>query len=732
MADTAGTTYTQDGRGMALSTPCGKDTFLLAGLSGHEGLSRLYEYRLDALVPDAKLAQVAWDSLLGKDACVVLNGPDGTTPARYFSGIVARVGQGEAAGGETQLTRFRLDLVPKLWLTTRRARSRTFHQQTVKEIVTAVLGDHSIAPSWLADGPDEPRDYCVQYRETDFNFISRLLEEEGIAYYFTHADGAHTMVVSAPPKEFPAAAPATARYSPSDGGNLADDVVHTWEKTQELRAEKYELRDHSFEKTGDPFTSQGTIAATVAVGAASHKLALGNTALELYDAPGEYAQRFDGIDKSGGEQAAEVGKIGTDGTRTAKIRMEEEAASAVTIQGGGGCRQFVAGCKFTLVASAMAHAAGDYALTAVQHVARQSDYLGDSGTSPFDYSNSFACIPAALPYRPARLTPKPVVHGTQTAVVVGNSGDEIFTDKYGRIKVQFHWDREGANDPNSSCWMRVGTPWAGAQWGAIHIPRVGQEVIVAFEEGDPDRPIVVGSVYNDALMPPYTLPDNKTQSGLKSRSTLGASAQNFNELRFEDKKDSEEIYFHAEKDFNRVVENNDTLIVGKLKKDKGDQSIEIFNNQTTKIGCSDADDGSQKITVFNSQTLSVGDPQAKDGSQTITVYKDLTETVKTGNVAKKVEKGNRAVEISMGNDSLAIKMGNQTTKLDLGASSTEAMQSITLKVGQNSIVIDQMGVTIKGMMVKVEGQIQTDIKGLMTTVGGDAMLTLKGGITMIN
>ena len=725
-------TYTQDGRALALTTPCGKDVFLLAGLSGHEALSRLYEYRLDALVPDEKLGDVKWDQLLGQDASAVLMGPDGTTPARYFSGIVARVSQGESAGGDAPLTRFRLDLVPRLWLATRRARSRTFHQQTVKQIVTAVLGDHSIAPTWQADGPDDPRDYCVQYRETDFNFVSRLLEEEGIGYYFTHAAGAHTMVVFAPPKEFPATAPATARYSPAVGGAIPDDTVHSWEKMQELRSEKYELRDHSFEKTGDPFTSQGTMPASVAVGAATHKLALGNTALELYDAPGEYSQRYDGIDKSGGEQAGDVAKIGGDGTRTAKIRMEEEAASAVLIQGGGGCRQFVAGGKFTLDAPGLPHAAGDYVLTALQHVARQNDYLGTGSNVPFDYANSFACIPAALVYRPARLTPKPVVHGTQTAVVVGNSGDEIFTDKYGRIKVQFHWDREGINDPDSSCWIRVGTPWAGTQWGTIHIPRVGQEVIVAFEEGDPDRPIVVGSVYNDALMPPYALPDNKTQSGMKSRSTPQASAENFNELRFEDKKDSEEVYFHAEKDFNRVVENNDTLVVGKLKKDKGDQSVEIFNNQTTKIGCSDADEGSQKITVFNSQSIAVGDPQAKEGSQTVTVYKDLTETVKTGNVTKKVEKGNRAVEISMGNDSLAIKMGNQTTKLDLGASSTEAMQSITLKVGQNSIVIDQTGVTIKGMMISVEGQVTTDIKGLMTTVKGDAMLTVKGGITMIN
>jgi type VI secretion system secreted protein VgrG len=274
------------------------------------------------------------------------------------------------------------------------------------------------------------------------------------------------------------------------------------------------------------------------------------------------------------------------------------------------------------------------------------------------------------------------------------------------VKVQFYWDRDGKNNADSSCWCRVGTLWAGQQWGAIHIPRIGQEVIVAFEEGDPDQPIIVGSVYNANMMPPYKLPDNKTQSGIKSRSSLKGSDENFNELRFEDKKGSEEVYFHAEKDFNRVVENNDTLKVGSAK--------------------------------------------AEDGSQTIEIWKDRTENVKTGNEKITIEQGDRTVEISMGNETLLIKMGNQmtqlkmgnqttkldmgnqTTKLDLGKSSTEAMQSIELIVGQSSIKLDQMGVTIKGMMIQIQGQVQTQVKGTMTQINGDAMLQMQGGVTMIN
>jgi type VI secretion system secreted protein VgrG len=363
------------------------------------------------------------------------------------------------------------------------------------------------------------------------------------------------------------------------------------------------------------------------------------------------------------------------------------------------CRRLAAGHKFTLVTppgdvlAKSLKAEGAYVLTAVTHTLKGGSDFQSGAPGPFEYRVEFVCIPAALPFRPPRTTPRPRVAGTQTAVVVGPAGEEIFTDKYGRVKVQFQWDREGKKDADSSCWARVGSIWAGKQWGAIHIPRIGQEVIVDFLEGDPDQPIILGSVYNAEQMPPYKLPDNKTQSGLKSRSTLKGSPDNFNELRFEDKKGSEEVYFHAEKNFTRIVENNDTLKVGFEKKDQGDQTMEVFNNQKLTVGA--------------------GKAQAADGSQTVSIYKDRTAT------------------IEMGNDSLTIKMGNQTTKLNLGKSETEALQSIELKVGQSSVKVDQTGVTIKGLMIQVEGQVMTQVKGLMTQVTADAILTAKGALTMI-
>ncbi|MBZ5585802.1 MAG: type VI secretion system tip protein VgrG [Acidobacteriia bacterium] len=284
--------------------------------------------------------------------------------------------------------------------------------------------------------------------------------------------------------------------------------------------------------------------------------------------------------------------------------------------------------------------------------------------------------------------------------VTGPAGEEIFTDKYGRIKVQFHWDREGQHDASSSCWVRVATHWAGKQWGAIHIPRIGQEVVVDFEEGDVNHPIVVGSVYNADLMPPYSLPDNKTQSGIKSRSSKNGGPDNCNEIRFEDKKDSEQIFVHAEKDMLTEVEHDETRTVDH------DRTTTIKNNETKTVT-----EGNETITI-------------KQGNQ--------SNTVEMGDQSNQVKTGNVTHTIDMGNLSTTVKMGNITNKVNLGKTEEEAMQSIELKVGQSSIKIDQMGVTIKGMMIKVEGQVQVQIKGLMTQVNGDAMLTCKGGITMIN
>ena len=375
-------------------------------------------------------------------------------------------------------------------------------------------------------GTFEQREYCVQYRETDFAFASRLMEEEGIFYFFKHTSSGHQMVLANTPQSHPAVPfLPTAIWEGGAHATVEEDRVFDWSKGQEIRSGKFTAWDHKFEMPDKHLEADKTIMDSVTVGTVTHKLKVANNdSLELYDYPGGYASRFDGINKSGGEQADNLQHIFTDNTRTVEIRMQEEALSSLLIRGKGGHAGFTAGHTFDLTRHYSDN--GKYVITSVEHDAEQPLAV-DQVEEAFKYANCFTCIPfgAALPALARDAVPS--VRGVQTAVVVGPAGEEIFVDKYGRVKVQFHWDREGQDDVNSSCWVRVATFWAGKQWGAIHIPRIGQEVIVDFLEGDVNQPIIVGSVYNADMMPPWTLPDNKTISGVKSRSSPAGRGRQF-------------------------------------------------------------------------------------------------------------------------------------------------------------------------------------------------------------
>ena len=586
------------------------------------------------------------------------------------------------------------------------------------------------------------------------------MEEEGIFYFFTHADGSHTMVLGDSPQAHPDVTGTTSiSYwrEPSDAP--FEEWFDSWEKSQGVRSGKFTLWDHNFGLPDKNLEASKTTLDSVTVGTVTHSLKVGNDAFELYDYPGAYAKRYDGIASGGGEQASELQKIFDDNTRTVGIRMEQEAAPAVVVYGGGNCRRLTPGSKFTLAGHPNAN--GSYVLTRVEQRASVAGSYQTGKSAAFDYTVNCRCVPAALPVRPQRVTPRPRVAGAQTAVVVGPSGQEIFTDKYSRVKVQFFWDRLGTNDANSSCWVRVGTPWAGKQWGTIHIPRIGQEVIVDFLEGDPDRPIIVGSVYNDTNMPPYTLPDNATQSGVKSRSSASGEATNFNELCFEDKKGSELITFHAEKDFTRVVENNDSLTVGSSDSNTcpdGSQTISVYKNRTESV-----ETGDESVTIKKGKrtvTVSQGDDahEVTQGNRTVTVGQgDDTHEVTNGkrtvtvnqDDTHHVKQGKRVVTIDTGDDTLTVSSGNQTVTISSGTTTTDAAQSITLKVGGNSIVIDTSsitltvgansvtlnasGVTVKGSTVSVQGETTTEVKGGMSCeVNGGLELTLQGVLTKIN
>ncbi len=553
--------YTQENRLIRIDTPLGKDVLLLGSFRGLEGISMPFSYELDLV---SENHSISFEDIIGKNVTVSLALSDGE--AHYFNGIISRFAQGRGGGeegGDPRFSHYRAGMVPWFWLLTRTADSRIFQKLSVPDIVEKILGEKGLSDYELQlDGSYGKREYCVQYRETDFNFISRLLEEEGIYYFFKQENGKHTMVIAdSPSKHKPCPNQATAKYQLSAEGWQKEDVLLGLEKMQEIRPGKYSLNDYNFET---PITS-------LEVNVPS-KTNLGPGEREIYFYPGAYAKK-------------------SEGDRLAKIRMEEEEAQITRINGSSNCRAFASGYQFTLTDFYRQDMNNKkYVLTSIEHAANQ-DWEKES---ELVYSNHFTCIPFEVPYRPKRVTPKPAIQGSQTAMVVGPSGEEIYTDKYGRVKVQFHWDREGKRDENSSCWIRVSQPWAGPGWGAIAIPRIGHEVVVDFIEGDPDRPLITGNVYHAINKPPYPLPDEKTKSTVKSDSSLGSGG--FNEIRFEDKKGSEEIFVHGQKDCNVVIEH--------------DKDQKIKHNDT--------------ITVDNFFSITCGKSQMtmdKDGNVTITGVK---------------------------------------------------------------------------------------------------------------
>ncbi len=665
--------FTQENRIIKLTTPLGENALIVRTLTGREGISQLFHFELGVVWQNS--TPMKFTDILGKTVTIEIVE---STPHRYINGIVQSVEQG-ILDREHDLTYYTLHVVPNTWILTRNVQSRIFQQKSVPDIIKEVVSGMGFSATLKISlqATYKPRDYCVQYRESDFAFISRLMESEGIFYFYQHDATQHTLVIADKGTTF--------QDLPSSPEIEYEELLHgqrelgrifEWVKAQEIRSGKYTQTDWNFETPSTDLMTSDTLAQRVA----------NNQQLEIFEYPGHYMASSDG-----------------DILTTAHLQ-EENTPGQLTRGRSWNCG-LCPGYKFTLKNHYSDN--GKYILTSVEHFVEQPIEV-QASSAPYQYENRFSTLPAEGVYRPARVTPLPRVHGVQSAIVVGPGGEEIYTDKYGRVKVQFHWDRIGKNNENSSCWMRVATFWAGKNWGAIHIPRIGQEVLVDFEDGDVDRPLIVGSVYNAEQMPPYALPGEMTKSTVQSRSSKGGGAKNFNEIRFEDKMGSEEVYFQAEKDHNTLIKNDETRTINH------DRTTTILNDETKKV----------------------------TGNETIVIDKgNQSTTLNTGNQSTKVSQGNKSLEISMGSQSTEIKMGNQTTKLDmgnqstkldLGAVSTEAMQSITLTVGQSSIKIDQMGVTIKGMMISIEGQIQTDVKGLMTNVSADAMTTVKGAIIMIN
>jgi len=549
---------TQDNRLLSIETPLGKDVLILAGVSGTEGLSIPFAFELSLVSEDSA---INFKDIIGKGVTLSLELADGKT--RYIHGVIARFSQ-ERVGGEGSqellLAHYRATMVPWLWYLSRQVGTRIFTQKTVPQIVEEVCGKYaSQALSNKLQGNYPQREYCVQYQESDLDFISRLMEQEGIFYYFTHDKGRHTMVLADSPQEHPSCEhQKSARYELAAGGLGEEDVIQSLEWGQEIRSRKYSMKDYNFLQPGDDLWVESPT-----------RTSLCDEPCELYAYPGAYITR-------------------NDGERLSNIRMQAEEAQVTTLRGTGTCRGFASGCRFTLTEYPRKDMNDkDYVLTMVRHDASIQVGGSDQGAQ-IAYSNTFTCVPHDVPYRPPLRTRKPLIAGIQTAVVT----DDSDPDKHGRVKVRFPWDRENA----SSCWVRVGQLAAGQGWGATWLPRIGHEVMVGFIDGDPDRPIITGSVYNANNMPPYTLPDEKSKGTIRSQFVAGGG---YNELSFDDKQGAERIYLHGDKDMLVEVKNDATTEIGNIHNLHAKQVvIEALEELTLKVGPA-------QITLKNDGTVTI-------------------------------------------------------------------------------------------------------------------------------
>lgn len=605
----------QEGRMLKIDTPLGEDFLLIQRVDLYEEISRLP--RAECVVlhnevnPGAEPTPLDVQKILGQTVTLLISTSDGTK--RHFHGMVNRCTQMDR---DKRFTHYKLEIVPSYWLLTQKQDSRIFQHVTIPKILETVLSDYPVEIQ-LGTVEWKPRNYVVQYREDDFSFVSRLMEEEGIFYYFTHTEEEHKMIICVDPQshlECPGKSEVNYKtviegenFVPHIGDLVVDFKLLTGKTT---------LWDHSFQKPTDNF----------AVTQPSRFKFGQNEKAEQYLFPAGSIKKHDAIDATQGERQAELGNMSSDIKRLAQTIQESIDVRHRIISANSNVCSFTAGHKFKMTTHPSKDFNGNYVLTSVSHSAIQSPpYFADMEDG--GYQNKVTCIPwgessggvRAVPFRPECVTPKPMILASQTATVVGPEGEEIYTDKYGRVKVQFHWDREGEFDQGSSCWARVAQQWAGNQWGAMFIPRIGMEVLIHFLEGDPDQPIITGCVYNNDAMPPYSLPEEKTKSGIKSDSSLGG--QGFNEWRFEDKKGSEQIFIHGEKDRDMRIKNDNREWVGNdqhmiivsdlLEKVGASHHQAIGENQNVKIGGNHSLDvaGNESIKVSGTQTMDVSGDQ---------------------------------------------------------------------------------------------------------------------------
>jgi len=671
-------TPTQEERAVRVVTSLGTNTLLFSSMSGSERLSTLYNYRLELISLDH---QINLDDLLGTDITVELELPPSEfVPQgayRYFNGTVADCAH---IGGTDEYAHYEFSVRPWFWLLTRTSDCRIFQEMTVPDIIKQVFGDSGF-PDFedSLTGSYEPWRYCVQYRETDYNFLSRLMEQEGIYFFFRHENGKNTLVLS---DGYSAHSTFThydsVPYFPVESGQLRErDHFQTWQLQKQLQPGKFAARDYNFETPKANMLAQRTMAGAHA-----------NANYEVYDYPGVYPG-------SGG-----VPLIGT-GEVVARHRIEEIAAQHETASGGGNAHGMCAGYLFSLTGCERKDQNREYLIVESRVEFSMDSYRSGSG-STFEFHGSISAMNSQQQFRAPRVTHKPMVQGPQTAMVVGAAGEEIWTDEYGRVKLQFHWDRYGQSDENSSCWVRVSQAWAGSGWGGISIPRIGQEVIVDFINGDPDRPIITGRVYNGDNMPPYNLPAEKVVSGMKTATHKGGG---YNEISMNDTDQSQLMRVHAQYDMDSTVLNDlrENVGINRTRSVGTDESISIGNNR--------------KLDVTNDEAISVGN------NRDTTVTND--ESAEVGNNSKLAIGNNSKVEIG-NNMNLDVGATKTETVAMLSAETIGAAKTLNVGAGYQVGVGAAMNVTVGGASMEQVGLIKNVSAGKKIELScGSASITLE-------
>ncbi len=696
----------QGSRQIAVATALGGDELLFSRMSWNEALGRPFEALVELRSDDL---QIDATKLLGTKMTVSLALPGGGT--RYWNGYVSRFVLSAIEGG---VAVYHAHLVPWLGLLERTSDCSIFQDQETAEIVEAVFGRHGFSSDQSLAGSYAKRGFCVQYRETDFNFVSRLLENDGIYYFFEHTEGDHLLKLVDDPeghKPFDGYEKIPFR-EPTDAPE--DDAEHVWNYrlAHEVQSGSYSLNDFDFSKPSADIQVRS-------LEQRSHEI----SEMPLYDYPGDYAEI-------------------SDGEQQATHRLQELQARYELVTGTSNACGIAAGHTFELTEYPRQDQNRKVLVTEASYELISDGYGASTGaaSSGPSFRCSFTAMPADRPFRPERVASRPVVKGPQTAIVVGPDGEEIMTDDEGMgcVKVHFHWDRRQDVDWNErSCWVRVAQTSAGKGWGGIQIPRIDQEVVVEFLEGNPDKPLITGRVYNAEQPPPYALPANATQSGIKTRSSKGASAENFNEIRMEDKKGEEHFYIQAEKDQQILVKNDRTRSVGHNEEVEigNDRTVQVAANETVSVGANELRE------VTNNRTRNVGANETITISKLKTLNVGLNDMTNVGGAQEVTVAGAQAVSVG-GARALSVGGAQQTSvggvdskdvglncSLEVGKNLTEEVgddwrhksgktilieggDQITLKAGKASITLKKNGdIEIKGNKISVKGSGDVVIKG---------------------